>query len=139
MRMLVCLLLLMAMPTLTERATAQEAVTDTTVYEVVEKWPEYPGGWKVLVKDVRAYADGFWKRKYPKGRPMQRYESIHCRVVVSFIINENGEVTNPTIRRSVDKELDKEAILFAKSMPHWIPGEHKGRKVKVKFTLPIQF
>ena len=82
----------MAMPTLTERATAQEAVTDTTVYEVVEKMPEYPGGWKVLVKDVRAYADGFWKRKYPKGRPMQRYESIHCRVVVSFIVNENGEV-----------------------------------------------
>ena len=129
---------LMALPLFALKAMAQETPTDTTVYRVVEKWPEYPEGINKLMKDIRTSTDNYWKRKYPKGKPIVIEDGI-SRVIVSLVINENGQVTDPVIVRSLDKELDKEAIRIVKSMPRWIPGEHKGKKVKVRFTLPISF
>ena len=129
---------LMALPLFALKATAQETPTDTTVYRVVEKWPEYPEGINKLMKDIRTSTDNYWKRKYPKGKPIVIEDGI-SRVVVSFVINENGQVTDPEVLRRVDKDLDKEAIRIIKSMSRWIPGEHKGKKVKVRLTLPVQF
>ena len=129
---------LMALPLFALKATAQETPTDTTVYRVVEKWPEYPEGINKLMKDIRTSTDNYWKRKYPKGKTIVREDGI-SRVIVSFVINENGQVTDPEVLRRVDKDLDKEAIRIIKSMPRWIPGEHKGKKVKVRLTLPVQF
>ena len=120
-------------------ATAQETPTDTTIYRVVEKMPEYPEGINKLMKDIRTSTDNYWKRKYPKGKPIVIEDGVIGRVVVSFVINENGQVTDPEVLRRVDKDLDKEAIRIIKSMPRWIPGEHKGKKVKVRLTLPVQF
>ena len=129
---------LMALPLFALKATAQETPTDTTVYRVVEKWPEYPEGINKLMKDIRTSTDNYWKRKYPKGKPIVIEDGI-SRVIVSFVINENGQVTDLEVLRPVDKDLDKEAIRIVKSMPRWIPGEHKGKKVKVRFNLPISF
>ena len=130
---------LMALPLFALKATAQETPTDTTVYRVVEKMPEYPEGINKLLKDIRTSTDNYWKRKYPKGKPTVIEDGVIGRIVVSFVINENGQVTDPEVLRRVDKDLDKEAIRIIKSMPRWIPGEHKGKKVKVRFTLPVQF
>ncbi|MBR3895783.1 MAG: TonB family protein [Bacteroidaceae bacterium] len=130
---------LMALPLFALKATAQETPTDTTIYRVVEKMPEYPEGINKLMKDIRTSTDNYWKRKYPKGKPIVIEDGVIGRVVVSFVINENGQVTDPEVLRHVDKDLDKEAIRIIKSMPRWIPGEHKGKKVKVRLTLPVQF
>ena len=131
---------LMALPLFALKAMAQETPTDTTVYRVVEKMPEYPEGINKLMKDIRTSTDNYWKRKYPKGKPVYPCEQgISGRIIVSFVINENGQVTDPEVLRHVDKDLDKEAIRIIKSMPRWIPGEHKGKKVKVRLTLPVQF
>ena len=131
---------LMALPLFALKATAQETPTDTTVYRVVEKMPEYPEGINKLMKDIRKSTDNYWKRKYPKGKPIYPCEQgISGRIIVSFVINENGQVTDPKVLRHVDKGLDKEAIRIIKSMPRWIPGEHKGKKVKVRLTLPVMF
>jgi protein TonB len=129
---------LMALPLFALKAMAQETPTDTTVYIVVDKMPEYPGGVDKILKDIRTSTDNYWKRKYPKGKPIVIEDGI-SKVIVSLVINENGQVTDPVIVRSLDKELDKEAIRIVKSMPRWIPGEHKGKKVKVRFTLPVMF
>lgn len=131
---------LMALPLFALKAMAQETPTDTTVYRVVEKMPEYPEGINKLMKDIRTSTDNYWKRKYPKGKPVYPCEQgISGRIIVSFVINENGQVTDPEVLRHVDKDLDKEAIRIIKSMPRWTPGEHKGKKVKVRLTLPVQF
>ncbi len=131
---------LMALPLFALKAMAQETPTDTTVYRVVEKWPEYPEGVEKLVKYIRTSTDNYWKKRYPKGKPVYPCEQgISGRIIVSFVINENGQVTDPEVLRRVDKDLDKEAIRIIKSMPRWIPGEHKGKKVKVRFTLPVMF
>ena len=131
---------LMALPLFALKATAQETPTDTTVYRVVEKWPEYPEGVEKLMKYIRTSTDNYWKKRYPKGKPVYPCEQgISGRIIVSFVINENGQVTDPEVLRHVDKDLDKEAIRIIKSMPRWIPGEHKGKKVKVRLTLPVMF
>jgi TonB family protein len=130
---------LMALPLFALKAMAQETPTDTTVYEVVEKMPEYPGGIKKLMEYIRTSTDNYWKKIYPKGKPVYPCESIIGRIIVSFVVNENGQVTDPVIKRSLDPILDKEAIRIVKSMPRWIPGESKGKKVKVRYTLPFQF
>ena len=132
---------LMALPLFALKAMAQETPTDTTVYRVVEKMPEYPEGVEKLMKYIRTSTDNYWKKRYPKGKPVSflHEDGISGRVIVSFVINENGQVTDPEVLRRVDKDLDKEAIRIIKSMPRWIPGEHKGKKVKVRLTLPVQF
>ena len=131
---------LMALPLFALKAMAQETPTDTTVYRVVEKMPEYPEGVEKLVKYIRTSTDNYWKKRYPKGKPVYPCEQgISGRIIVSFVINENGQVTDPAVLRRVDKDLDKEAIRIIKSMPRWIPGEHKGKKVKVRLTLPVMF
>ena len=131
---------LMALPLFALKATAQETPTDTTVYRVVEKMPEYPEGVEKLMKYIRTSTDNYWKKRYPKGKPVYPCEQgISGRIIVSFVINENGQVTDPEVLRRVDKDLDKEAIRIVKSMPRWIPGEHKGKKVKVRLTLPVMF
>ena len=131
---------LMALPLFALKATAQETPTDTTVYRVVEEMPEYPEGVEKLVKYIRTSTDNYWKKRYPKGKPVYPCEQgISGRIIVSFVINENGQVTDPKVLRHVDKDLDKEAIRIIKSMPRWTPGEHKGKNVKVRLTLPVQF
>ena len=129
---------LMALPLFALKATAQETPTDTTVYRVVEKMPEYPEGINKLMKDIRTCTANYWKKKYPNGRPIVHEDGI-SKVIVSLVINENGQATDPEVLRHVDKDLDKEAIRIIKSMPRWIPGESKGKKVKVRYTLPFQF
>ena len=139
MRNISTILALMLLPLFIGKVSAQTPA-DTTIYEVVEKMPEYPGGIEVITKYIRTCTKNYWERVYPEGKPVYPCEQgIVGRVVVSLTINENGQVTDPEILRSSEKDLDKEAIRIVKSMPRWIPGEHKGKKVKVRFTLPIQF
>jgi len=54
-------------------------------------------------------------------------------------VNENGAITDVSVVRGVDPALDEEAIRVLKAMPNWIPGEQRGQKVSVKYTLPINF
>jgi len=60
-------------------------------------------------------------------------------VIVRFTVNENGDIITPVILRSVDPDLDAEALRIVSSMPKWTPGEKDGKKVAVYFTLPIEF
>ena len=113
----------------------------TTVYRVVEKMPEYPGGIEQLVRDAQIFALKYRKKHFPddKNNPYWWPDGIGLRrSIVSFIIHENGQVTDAVIiRSSGDPHSDRAALLFVKSMPRWIPGEQNGKKVKVKFTLPF--
>ena len=60
-------------------------------------------------------------------------------MIVSFIVEKDGSITNATIERSVDPAFDREALRVVSSMPNWIPGKHNGRKVRVRFIVPVQF
>ena len=100
---------------------------DENVYEVVEQMPSFPGGQEALMTYINHNI------KYPEE------DCGQGRVTVSFIVEKDGSITNATIRRSVDPAFDREALRVISSMPKWIPGKNNGRKVRVRFNVPVQF
>ena len=113
------------------KVTAEGSVKDNNeIFEIVENMPEFPGGMAELMKFLQQNI------RYPE---QAQKDSIQGRVIVQFVVDKTGKITNPVISRSVSSELDAEAIRVIKAMPLWTPGEQKGEPVNVKFTLPIQF
>lgn len=103
---------------------------DKVVFQVVEQMPQFPGGdnglFKYLAESIRY--------------PVDAQESgIQGRVICQFIIDENGQVNDVKVVRSVDASLDAEAIRVIKAMPKWTPGQQRGKSVSVQYTLPINF
>lgn len=109
---------------------AHATIADTTVYTVVDKMPEFPGGSEAMIKFLSE------NLRWPK-----ELEGcgIQGRPILQFIIEKDGSLTSVVVVRGVDPLLDKEAVRVIKLMPKWIPGEHKGKKVRVKYTLPVSF
>ena len=105
----------------------QKKHNDEKVYEVVEQMPYFPGGVTALMTYINNNI------KYPDEVCGQG------RVIVSFVVEKDGSITNATIRRSVDPAFDREALRVVSSMPKWIPGKNNGRKVRVRFNVPVQF
>lgn len=103
---------------------------DTTVYYVVDEIPTFPGGPKGMMTFLGNNVS------YPKSASDA---GIEGRVIVSFIVETDGSVSNIAVVRSVDPALDVEAIEAVKKMPKWIPGKTEGETVRVSYTLPILF
>lgn len=106
------------------------AQNDEKVFYVVEEMPEFSGGKSAMQKYM---SDNV---KYPESA---KKEGVTGKVFVSFVISKNGKVKDAKVVRSVDSTLDKEALRVIKSMPDWVPGKQRGKKVDVQFTLPINF
>ena len=108
----------------------EQEVADAVVFMVVEIMPQFPGGQTALNK---FFAENI---KYPVEA---QKNGIEGRVYVNFVVNTDGTLTQVTIIRGSHPLLDKEALRVVKAMPKWIPGEQRGKKVKVSYTLPISF
>lgn len=114
----------------TETPTAEEASPSSTaedgeVFMVVEDQPELVGGIKALHEDI----------SYPE---RAREAGIEGRVIVQFVVDENGNVTNPTVTRGVH-ELLNEAAIEAVKVQTFKPGKQRGEPVKVQMSLPVTF
>mgnify|MGYP002702393876 FL=1 len=116
--------------------TASVAVKDTLmpdepVFEVVEQMPEFPDG------GMAGLMEYFKKNlRYPEEA---KKAGTQGRVVVQFLINKNGAISDANVLRSVDRLLDAEAVRLVRSMPKWKPGMQKGKAVTVKYTVPVLF
>ena len=100
------------------------------IYTSVEQFPQFPGGDAALMKYLEAHIN------YP---PMAAENNVQGRVVVQFVVDKTGKVGKVKVVRSVDKELDKEAIRVVKSIPKFVPGRQNGEAVAVWYTLPVTF
>lgn len=101
------------------------------VYDVVEQMPSFPGGNEALMKYVQDNV------KYPSH--ISKAERKQGRVVVKFVVERDGSVTNVKVARSVSPLLDKEALRVISNMPKWIPGKQNGRTVRVAYNVPVSF
>ncbi len=108
----------------------EEEEVEVKIFVIVEKMPEFPGGDLELRKYIAQNI------KYPN---IARENDIQGKVYVRFVVTETGSVENVQIARGVDPLLDKEAIRVVESLPKWKPGEQGGKKVKVWYTVPINF
>ena len=100
------------------------------VFQVVEKMPEFEGGVENMMKFLQQNI------KYPEEA---KKSGAQGRVIVQFVVEKDGSVTDAKVVKSVSPELDAEALRVVKSMPKWVPGEQRGEKVRVQFTLPVMF
>jgi len=99
-------------------------------FDVVEQMPQFPGGPAALMEFLSKNI------KYPE----EAYKNgIQGRVIVTFTVNKDGSISEAKVVKSVDPQLDEEALRVAYSMPKWIPGRQNGEPVAVKYTVPITF
>lgn len=103
---------------------------EKVIFQVVEEMPQFPGGMgeamKFLAKNI----------KYPVAAQQAKIEG---RVIVQFVVERDGSVSDVKVVRGVSPELDAEAIRVVSMMPKWIPGKQRGKAVAVKYTMPIMF
>ncbi|MBO5626662.1 MAG: energy transducer TonB [Prevotella sp.] len=122
-RILLCLMMATLM------TLSAEAQTDK-VYDRVEVMPEFPGGMQGLFEYMQNNVN------YPKEAKNQKIEG---RVIVSFIVEKDGSISEVHPLTAVHPLLDKEAIRLVNEMPRWKPGTEKGKAVRVSFALPVSF
>ena len=112
-----------------EKSDSKKELTGK-VYEIVEDMPTFPGG----VTELMNYLSK--NTHYPAAT---KRDGIQGRVVVSFIVEPDGSISNVKLVRSVDANLDREALRVVSEMPNWTPGKQGGNKVRVRYSLPIAF
>ena len=102
----------------------------TKVFDVVEEMPSFPGGSAALMSYLSS------NTKYPV---VAQENGVQGRVIVSFVVERDGSISDVKVARSVDPSLDREAQRVVKSMPRWSPGKQNGSTVRVKYTVPVVF
>ena len=110
--------------------TGYAQFTDNKVYESVEVMPEFPGGQAELLKFVAKSI------KYPT--EAQR-RGAQGRVIVKFVVETNGSISNIHVVKGIDPLLDAEAIRVCTTMPTWAPARQEGKAVRCYYTIPVTF
>ena len=108
--------------------TRKDTATDDKIYEVCEQMPIFEGGDAALLKYLRE------NLKYPDNT---KDRGVQGRLVIGFIVEKDGSLTDVKVLRPVDIDLDAEVLRLVKGMPKWIPGRHNGQRVRVRYLLPI--
>ena len=106
------------------------AKEETKVFDVVEEMPQFSGGPQALFEYLSKSI------KYPVEAEKN---DIQGRVIVTYVVECDGSITDVNVVKSVDPSLDQEAIRVVKAMPRWIPGKQDGKPVRVKYTVPVTF
>ena len=109
---------------------APKPEVSTKVFDVVEEMPSFPGGQGALMQYLASNI------KYPV---VAQENGVQGRVIVSFVVERDGSISDVKVARSVDPSLDREAQRVVKSMPKWKPGKQNGSAVRVKYTVPVVF
>ncbi len=128
--MMLCLLPAMLFGQDKGTISTEGTVKGEQIYDIVEQYPEFPGGYSALTKWIDD------NLKYPVEAAM---DGIEGRVIVQFIVRPTGKVVDAEVVRGIAPSLDKEALRLINIMPNWIPGRQKGKAVNVRYTLPITF
>lgn len=100
------------------------------IFQVVEEMPEFPGGMDKLLEYLGKNI------KYPSDAKEQ---GIQGRSIIEFVVNKDGSIVDPKVVHSLHPKCDEEAMRVIKTMPKWKPGKQRGKPVRVKYTVPVQF
>ena len=105
-------------------------VQSAPVYQFVEQMPQFPGGDQAMMEYLKK------NLRYPI---VARENEVQGRVIVRFVVNEDGKVSDVVIMRDIGSGCGQEAVRVVKMMPKWLPGKQNGKPVKTYFTLPVTF
>lgn len=116
--------------TATVPTDVDQSPEDDVVFDIVEEMPKYPEGTKASMDFI---ANNI---KYPESA---KAAGIQGRVIVTYIVEKDGSLSNFKVVRSIDKALDEEAVRVLSTMPKWIPGKQRGKVVRTRYTMPVSF
>jgi protein TonB len=100
------------------------------LYTLVEKQPQFPGGESAMFQFLTE------NLRYPT---LAKENGIEGRVVVSFVVEKDGSLTDLKIVKDIGGGCGEEALRLMQAMPKWVPGQQHGRVVRVAYTLPVSF
>jgi len=123
-------LIVFALAALFTKAQSMDSVKPPLIYQVVEVMPKFRGGEDSLMRFIASHI------KYPQ---YERDNKIEGRVVVGFVVNETGEITELQVKKGVSAGIDAEALRVCRLFPKFIPGMQRGKNVRVAYVLPIMF
>lgn len=107
-----------------------QTTSDPEIFTIVEQMPEYPGGEAAMRKFIGE------NLRYPK---MEMDSNIQGKVVVGFIVDTHGRIRDVEVKQGASPGLDAEAMRVISTMPRWRPGQQQGKKVFVRYVIPIGF
>ena len=113
-----------------EQKEDKPKVEPEKIFNSVEQMPEFPGGHAALLKYLNSHI------QYP---PQAAENGKEGKVTVQFVVEKDGHVGEVRVIRSVDKDLDREAVRVCKTLPKFTPGRQNGQPARVWFTLPVVF
>lgn len=113
-----------------EKKEPEKKVEKEEVFRSVEQMPTFPGGDAALMKYLSSHI------QYPQNA---QDNNVQGKVIVQFVVTKTGKVGDVKVVRSVDKDLDREAVRVCKSLPNFVPGRQNGQPVSVWYTLPVTF
>jgi protein TonB len=113
-----------------EKKEPEKKVEKEEVFRSVEQMPTFPGGDAALMKYLSSHI------QYPQNAADN---NVQGKVIVQFVVTKTGKVGDVKVVRSVDKDLDREAVRVCKSLPNFVPGRQNGQPVSVWYTLPVTF
>ena len=108
--------------------TSQES--QEKVYDVVEEMPSFPGGQSALMQYLGNNV------QYPFDA---QENGVQGRVIISFVVEDDGSISHVKVAISADPALDREAMRVVETMPKWIPGKQNGECVRVRYSVPVVF
>lgn len=115
---------------ITAERSAPKKVFKGKVYDLVDEMPSFPGGLEELYKWIDNNV------QYPA---VARENGIEGRVILKFIVEKDGSLSDSTVIHSVHPMVDREALRLVGQMPKWNPGKRAGIPVRVRYCLPIKF
>ena len=120
-----CLTTVLAQKTVVSQKQQKEEA-----FNVVENMPEFPGGTEAMIAFISSNI------KYPADAAKKKVDG---RVLVNFIVEKDGSISEVKVVKPGFPSLDAEAVRVVKAMPNWKPGMQRGQVVRVQFTMPIEF
>ena len=103
---------------------------DDNVFDVVETMPMFPGGESALIDYLKKNVH------YPEAL---KDSCIQGRVIIKFVVETDGSITNVEVMKGFHPVLDKEALRVINAMPKWCPGKQNGLPVRVRYAVPVLF
>jgi TonB family protein len=117
----------------TDPQQTSNAITTNTSHELVGiievgQMPSFPGGDQALMDYLKANV------RYPEVK-----DSLDGRVVVSFVVECDGSITDAKVVKSLTPAYDAEALRVVNAMPKWVPGKQDGEAIRTKYSIPFTF
>ena len=107
-----------------------ELASQPDVFDQVAEAPEFPGGFAAMMQYLSSNI------RYPEDA---REAGTQGRVIVSFIVEKDGSISNARVTKPTYSSLDEEALRLVSTMPKWMPGKQDGEAVRVKYSVPVSF